>query len=77
MRVLGRDLEPGGIWQPSLADAARDIVEIIAHAPCPLDRDEWIGEAAGALGFSVESLREEMRNARSALGSLDNPTSPR
>ena len=47
------------------AAAARAVIEIIARAPSPLDREEWLGEAAGPLGFSLESAREEMARLRS------------
>ncbi len=46
------------------AAAAREVIEIIARAPSPLDREEWLGEAAGPLGFSLESAREEMARLR-------------
>ena len=42
------------------AAAAREVLEIIARAPSPLDREEWLTEAAGSLGFSLESARQEM-----------------
>ena len=42
------------------AAAARGVLEIIARAPSPLDREEWLTEAAGSLGFSLESARQEM-----------------
>ena len=42
------------------AAAARAVLEIIARAPSPLDREEWLTEAAGSLGFSLESARQEM-----------------
>ena len=48
----------------SRAAAAREVLEIIARAPSPLDREEWLGEAAGPLGFSLESAREEMARLR-------------
>ncbi|MDE2972464.1 MAG: DNA primase [Acidobacteriota bacterium] len=47
------------------AAAARGIFEIIARAPSPLDREEWLTEAAGSLGFSLESARQEMAQLRS------------
>ena len=47
------------------AAAARGILEIIARAPSPLDREEWLTEAAGSLGFSLESARQEMAQLRS------------
>ena len=46
------------------AAAARDVLEVIARAPSPLDREEWLTEAAGSLGFSLESAREEMARLR-------------
>ena len=46
------------------AVAAREVLEIIARAPSPLDREEWLAEAAGPLGFPVESAREEMARLR-------------
>ncbi len=42
------------------AAAAREVLEIIARAPSPLDREEWLTEAAGSLGFSLESAWQEM-----------------
>ena len=50
------------------AAAARAVLEIIARAPSPLDREEWLGEAAGPLGFSLESAREEMARLRARGG---------
>ncbi|MDE2881612.1 MAG: DNA primase [Acidobacteriota bacterium] len=47
------------------AAAARQVLEIIARAPSPLDREEWLTEAAGSLGFSLESARQEMAQLRS------------
>ena len=47
------------------AAAAREVLEIIARAPSPLDREEWLTEAAGSLGFSLESARQEMARLRS------------
>ena len=55
-----RQAQSGG----SRAAAARDVLEIIARAPSPLDREEWLGQAAGPLGFSLESAREEMFRLR-------------
>ena len=46
------------------AGAARQVLEIIARAPSPLDREEWLTEAAGSLGFSLESARQEMAQIR-------------
>ena len=46
------------------AAAARQVLEIIARAPSPLDREEWLTEAAGSLGFSLESARQEMAQLR-------------
>jgi len=46
------------------AAAARAVLEVIARAPSPLDREEWLTEAAGSLGFSLESAREEMARLR-------------
>ena len=46
------------------AAAARTVLEVIARAPSPLDREEWVAEAAGPLGFSPESAREEMARLR-------------
>lgn len=47
------------------AAAAREVLGIIARAPSPLDREEWLTEAAGSLGFSLESARQEMAQLRS------------
>ena len=47
------------------AAAARQVLEVIARAPSPLDREEWLTEAAGSLGFSLESARQEMAQLRS------------
>lgn len=47
------------------AAAAREVLEIIARAPSPLDREEWLAEAAGPLGFSLDNAREEMVRLRS------------
>ena len=47
------------------AAAAREVIQVIARAPSPLDREEWLAEAAGPLGFSLESAREEMARLRS------------
>lgn len=46
------------------AAAARAVLEVIARAPSPLDREEWLAEAAGSLGFSLESAGEEMARLR-------------
>lgn len=46
------------------AAAARDVLEIIGRAPSPLDREEWLGEAAGPLGFSLEAARGELERLR-------------
>ncbi len=65
------------------AAAAREVLEIIARAPSPLDREEWLTEAAGSLGFSLESARQEMARlpgrpsaARTRGGDARSPSDP-
>ncbi len=43
------------------AAAARAVLEVIASAPSPLDREAWLKQAAAQLGFSVEAAAAEMR----------------
>ena len=47
------------------AAAVREVLEIIAHAPNRLEREEWLNDAAGSLGFSLESAWQEMARLRS------------
>ena len=57
------------------AAAARTVLEVIARAPSPLDREEWMAQAAGPLGFPLDSAREEILRLRgSAPGAR--PRSP-
>ena len=51
--------EPGGAGG-NRADALRGVLEVIARASSPLDREEWLAEAAGPLGFSHAAAQEEM-----------------
>ena len=44
--------------------AVQEVLEIIASAPNRLDREEWLTEAAGSLGFSLESAWQEMAQLR-------------
>ena len=46
------------------ADALREVLRVLARVPSPLDREEWLAEAAGPLGFSIEAAREEMARIR-------------
>jgi DNA primase len=46
------------------AAAAREVLEIIARAPSPLDRSEWLNEAASSLGFSQDTALEELERLR-------------
>lgn len=71
------------------AAAVREVLEIIARAPNRLEREEWLTDAAGSLGFSLESAWQEMerlqsqptdrRPVRTSDGSADgsDPPAPR
>lgn len=50
--------EPSG--EGSRAGAARGILEVIARAPSPLDRETWLADVAGGLGFSLDAARSEL-----------------
>lgn len=47
------------------AAAVKEVLEVIASAPNRLDREEWLTEAAGSLGFSLESAWQQMDQLRS------------
>ena len=47
------------------AAAVKEVLEVIASAPNRLDREEWLTEAAGSLGFSLESAWQQMDHLRS------------
>ena len=49
---------------PSKAETAREVLEIIAAAPGALEREAWTQEAAGPLGFSLDTALEEVRRLR-------------
>ena len=42
------------------AEGARNVLRLIAAAPDALDREAWISEIAGRLGFTPAALREEL-----------------
>lgn len=49
------------------ARAAREVLQVIAQAPSPLDRETWLAEAAGPLGFSLTAAQQEMERLRRQL----------
>ena len=69
--ALRRTEAPGGEGR---AAAAREVLEVISRAPSPLDREQWLAEAAGALGFSLRAAQEETaRFARRAAARTRRP----
>ena len=65
--LVGEALARAGDGVGGRAAAAREVFEIIARAPSPLDREEWIAAAAGPLGFPIDRAREEAQRLRGRL----------
>ena len=59
------------------ADAARGILEVIARAPSPLDRETWLAEVAGGLGFSLDAARAELARVAGRATMRRGPDEPR
>lgn len=60
------------------AEAAREVLRIIARAPSPLDRESWLVEAAGGLGFSIDAARRELERVSRGprVGGTGRPVPP-